>query len=476
MKKILLAGLLFGCFSTILLFSTSRPLDGGLKSEKTATVNQPIEKPKISDEQKLKMFTTLIYSRSKQTRYKLLGEIEKIWEPEFIPLLIEFIRLDADREFVWDVAELLAKKTDQKFGNDFISWLEWLWESDPVYAGYYSNFKGTYYQHIDQKFDKYFKNRHQTSKIRLDEIVWGGVKQDGIPPLRNPSLLDAQAAEYLSNQDVVFGFYLNGEAKAYPKRILAWHEFFTDTFGDQKIAGVYCTLCGTVIAYDMVHNGTFHDLGTSGFLYRSNKLMYDKATQSLWNTIEGKPVMGPLADKGIELATYPVVTTTWGEWKKRHPDTKVLGIPTEHVRDYSEGAAYANYFATDELMFPVPILDKRLANKAEVLIIRANNYRKDPLAISISYLQRKKWYQEKIDATNFVVLSEKSGARAFDAKNVQFEKYKKGKLIDVDGHSWQIQGDELVSDHNQRLKQLASHNIFWFAWYNSYPKTRLVYR
>ena len=327
---------------------------------------------------------------------------------------------------------------------------------------------------IDPKFKKYFNQRQTSATIRLDEIVWGGVRQDGIPPLRNPELLEAEAADYLGKHDVVFGVYLNGEAKAYPKRILAWHEFFTDTFGDKKVAGVYCTLCGTVIAYDMVFDNTFHDLGTSGFLYRSNKLMYDKKTQSLWNTIEGAPVMGPLVGKGIQLKTYPIVTTTWGEWKKRHPNTKVLAIPTEYTRDYSEGAAYADYFATDQLMFPVPKLDGRLANKAEVLIVRAPNYRADPLAISIDYLQRKKWYQGQIQDTKFVVLADKSGARAFATKDVKMVSYRKGELKDDQGNTWTIVDNQLVSSDNQVLPRLSAHAIFWFAWFNSYPETRLV--
>jgi len=97
-----------------------------------------------------------------------------------------------------------------------------------------------------------------------------------------------------------------------------------------------------------------YTLGTSGFLYRSNKLMYDKQTQSLWNTLWGEPVIGPLSEKDIKLERMSVVTTTWGEWRRRHPKTKVLSLETGHERDYAEGVAYRDYFATDQLMFPVP--------------------------------------------------------------------------------------------------------------------------
>ena len=433
------------------------------------------EKEALTDKQKLKLFTNLIYERSTDKKIKTLDQLDENWSPEYIPVLVEFLRLETDRVFLKEIGSLLVEKTGEKYGRDPLSWLEWLWDRDAVYGEYYGDFKATYYQYIDPKFKKYFLNRGATAKIRLDEIVWGGVKQDGIPPLRQPKLLKAEEASYLRNSDVVFGAYINGVAKAYPKRILAWHELFVDDFGKAKIAGVYCTLCGTVIAYDMVNNGKYHDLGTSGFLYRSNKLMYDRKTQSLWNTIEGSPVVGPLSDKNIVLETYSIVTTTWGEWKKTHPDTEVLSLDTGHSRDYSEGAAYSDYFATDRLMFPVPSLDNKLKNKAEVLIIRAPNYRQDPLAISIDYLRKKKWYQGKIQGTDFVVIADKTGAaRAFETNGIEFASFKKGQIIDKKGVAWRLEKDKLVSSDNQTLTQLSSHNIFWFAWFNSYPNTRLV--
>jgi len=147
---------------------------------------------------------------------------------------------------------------------------------------------------------------------------------------------------------------VNGEARAYPKRILAWHELARDRVGGVELAIVYCTLCGTVIPYEAMAGGKLRVLGTSGFLYRSNKLMFDEETKSLWSTLEGRPVIGPLAGSGVELRYRPVVTTTWGEWRAAHPGTTVLSLDTGHQRDYSEGAAYREYFGTDELMFQVP--------------------------------------------------------------------------------------------------------------------------
>jgi len=372
------------------------------------------------------------------------------------------------------INQLLQRKTGQSHIT-FFEWMEWLWDVDPEQKPYYFDFKSELYKHIDPKFEPYFQERSHQANIRLEEVVWGGVAQDGIPPLRDPELLNPEEATYLADSDVVFGAYINGVAKAYPKRILAWHELFVDDFGGERVAGVYCTLCGTVIAYNAKHKGKTYRLGTSGFLYRSNKLMYDKETQSLWNTIEGKPVIGPLADKGIELDLWPVVTTTWGEWKKIHPTTKVLSLNTGHERDYSEGAAYRDYFATDELLIPVPESNPTLRNKAEVLIIRADGYREDPLAISIAYFKKKKWYKGKIGTTSFIALADKTGAvRVYDSQAFAFKSYKKEVLLDDSGQQWQVSHDEVRGPNGEVLKRLPSHNLFWFAWYNTYPESRLV--
>jgi len=118
-----------------------------------------------------------------------------------------------------------------------------------------------------------------------------------------------------------------------------------------------------MILYRSTIDGEHHQIGTSGFLYRSNKLMYDDATRSLWSTLTGRPVLDALAARDIGLEPLFVVTTNWGGRRRRNPRTLVLSIDTGYERDYSEGRAYRDYFATDDLMFPVPELDTRLKNK-----------------------------------------------------------------------------------------------------------------
>ena len=205
--------------------------------------------------------------------------------------------------------------------------------------------------------------------IRLDEVDWGGVPPNGIPPLEYPAHLAAADAEYLDDDNIVFGIAVNGEASAYPKRILAWHEMAIDRVGGIELTIVYCTLCGTVIPYESLVDGQHIRFGTSGLLYRSNKVMFDHGTKSLWNTFEGVPVIGSLVGSGLQLTRRSMVTTTWGEWRARHPETTVLSLETGQQRDYSEGAAYRDYFSTDQLMFQVQARDDRLDNKDEVVVM-----------------------------------------------------------------------------------------------------------
>ncbi|MCA1652435.1 MAG: DUF3179 domain-containing protein [Acidobacteria bacterium] len=246
----------------------------------------------------------------------------------------------------------LGKQTGRGFGDDLGSWREWMWKLPYDPHPDYAAFKGLIYGQIDPRMRAFFPPGVRAS-IRLDEIDWGGVPVNGIPPLRDPKVVSAAAAQYLKDSNVVFGLVVNDEPRAYPKRILAWHEMATDRVGGVGLTIVYCTLCGTVIPFESQARGRSFRFGTSGLLYRSNKLMFDEETHSLWSTFEGVPVVGPLTGSGVTLQAHAVVTTTWKEWRTEHPNTTVLSLDTGYARDYAEGAAYRDYFATDRLMFQV---------------------------------------------------------------------------------------------------------------------------
>ena len=401
--------------------------------------------------------------------------VESTWEPSYLSMALDVMRLSRNPAVSATLLRLVEGKVGGERGYDLGAWQRAMWNAPEAQHPRYAAFKGALYSFIDPRFSAYFDEVGEPT-IRLDEIVWGGVRQDGIPPLRNPRMLAADEVGYLEDDHIVFGLSVNGDARAYPRRILAWHEMFVDEIGGAPVAGVYCTLCGTVILYFTEHEGMNHALGTSGFLYRSNKLMYDQATQSLWSTMRGTPVVGPLAGKGIVLDRGSVVTTTWGEWRRRHPDTKVLSLETGHTRNYDEGAAYREYFATDELMFEVPALDMRLKNKDEVFTVLLAAHPDRPLAIAADFLASNPVHHDAVEDTALVVFTDPSGAnRAYASEDVTFTGYDGDRSVqDGSGMTWTMDEHALTGADGRVLHRIPAQRAFWFGWYAAFPNTRLV--
>ena len=378
----------------------------------------------------------------------------------------------------------LEKHTGKRFDLFLTGWRRWMWTLPDEPHPDYARFKGAVYGRIDPRMRRFFPPDAK-SLIRLDEIDWGGVTVNGIPPLYYPKVLRAKEATFLRDGHLVFGVVINGEARAYPKRILAWHEMAIDRVGGTEVTVVYCTLCGTVIPYDSVVAGRLRRFGTSGLLYRSNKLMFDEETMSLWSTLEGTPVVGALVDAGLHLTSHPAVTTTWGEWRTEHPDTTVLSLDTGHTRDYSEGAAYRDYFSHDRLYFQVSRTDTRLKNKTEVLVLQvkpAASGDAQPVAIVAAFLKKTPAFHFEASGRRLLVVTSRAGANrvyALGSHDVVFQSTSPAKeLIDTAGRRWkqtesalELQGAEPAS-----LPRYVAQRAFWFGWYAQYPQTLLLGR
>lgn len=170
--------------------------------------------------------------------------------------------------------------------------------------------------------------------IRLEDIQSGGPPRDGIPALNHPAFTSAvDANRILGPNDIVLGVEFPGAARAYPVRILNWHEVVNDDVGEQPVLISWCPLCGSGLVYDPRVNGRRLTFGVSGRLYKRNLLLYDHETDSLWSQLAGKAVTGPLA--GTSLRLLPVTVTPWARWKKDYPATLALSFQTGFQRDYS---------------------------------------------------------------------------------------------------------------------------------------------
>jgi hypothetical protein len=284
-------------------------------------------------------------------------------------------------------------------------------------------------------------------------------------------MIDAGEAHYLDADELVFGVAINGDVRAYPLRIMDWHEMFNDVIGGVPVALAYCTLCASGILYEtsVLGRDAPFVFGTSGLLYRSNKLMYDDQTNSLWNQFTGRPVVGPLTGSDIELTVRPVAITQWEKWLARHPDTKVLSLDTGFERDYRRGRAYAAYFSSPNLMFPARVDDNRLHGKTYVFVVRDSGDEKAwPLSAfaDTPVINGRLGDRDVVligDAGTRTVRAYTAGGRTFDAIEDVTDRVTSG------GETWTVEEDALTGPGGARLERLAGHIAYWFAWQSFKP-------
>ncbi|MEM8844025.1 MAG: DUF3179 domain-containing protein [Pseudomonadota bacterium] len=387
---------------------------------------------------------------------------------DVVPALIRSLRYFPEDSS--QTIHLLESLTGHNLGNRWFDWFVWM-ETNPTQA-FPNNelYLSKIFSRIDPQFKVFFYPDIER-RIRLDEITWGGVRKDGIPALTNPNFIPAKEAKYLNDRDLVFGIEINGDVRAYPYRIMDWHEMFNDVIGGVPVSLAYCTLCGSGILYKTEREDNQQPLifGSSGFLYRSNKLMYDQETHTLWNQFSGKPVVGPLVNSDIVLEVLPVVTTTWKEWSTQHPGTKVLDLNTGYKRDYSPGAPYGAYFVSDELMFPAAVTDHTLQQKEKVFGLRISGNNK---AWPLKLFETPRAINDHIGIVPIVIIGDAktSTIRAYRTNKQEFTYSSNGKLV-ADDQEWQITEDELISTDGERLSRLPGHIAYWFAWSNYFPNT-----
>jgi hypothetical protein len=255
-------------------------------------------------------------------------------------------------------------------------------------------------------------------------------------------------------------------------------------------------LCGAAIAFDgrsqdADGNPITYDFGSSGFLYRSNKLMYDRQTRTLWNQLTGEPVLGELANGDIRLALLPVVLTTWAEWQNEHPDTLVVDINTGYNRDYNPGAAYGGYFSDAGTMFPVWQRDDALAAKDQIYALNLND---TPKAYPLDLLVAEEVVNDTLAGEEIVLVSgneiyEVSGnslragpvlyeagaeVRAYArAGHIFSAGPSSGIVLDEGGNEWQVTEEALIGPESESLARINGHLAYWFGWYAFYPETLL---
>ncbi len=231
--------------------------------------------------------------------------------------------------------------------------------------------------------------------------------------------------------------------------------------------------------YSTEIDGENTEFGTSGMLYRSNKLMYDRATETLWHQFRGEPVVGQLAGSGIRLEVLPNVLTTWEEWLAQHPDTTVIsnetGVygPDQYLSEDDPKSIYFSYRADSGTMFPVGISDDTLAIKEQVFGL---TFGEQSRAYPRDILTQESVVNDTVgDQEVVIITTANGGSRAYERQGLTFQFSDDNQLVDNTGAQWLVLEDamENLSVPAQRLQRLPSKDAYWFGWYAFYPDTDL---
>ena len=273
-----------------------------------------------------------------------------------------------------------------------------------------------------------------TSSDILDEsdLVQGGPGKDGIPSIDDPGFVSvAEADGWLADGERVLAIDHMGQRRAYPLQILVWHEIVNDELGGDAVAITYCPLCDSGIAFDRVIDGEAVEFGTSGMLFNSNLVMYDRKTESYWTQIDGRAVIGELSGRTLER--IPVEMLTWGSYRDAYPDAEVLSRETGYRRPYGSDP-YTGYYTSDEIKFPVEHRNDSIHPKTIVHGIHLEN---TTHAFLDTDIPPGGSIEEEIDGQQIVVNKDEIGSVTVTVE------------------------DEIR----------AEQRMFWFAWYAFHPDT-----
>ena len=329
--------------------------------------------------------------------------------------------------------------------------------------------------------------------LDLDEfpysaILSGGPPKDGIPALTNPSFVAASEVSYLSEDDMVLGVVINGEARAYPHNIGWWHEIVNDKIGGHPISVTFCPLTGTGLVFDALdENGQQFELGVSGLLFNTNLIMYDRRDRAtLYPQIAHKAVEGPR--KGETLKLMPVVETTWSTWKRLHPDTRVIAQGTYVLSQYKE-YPYGDYRTNNNffLFALTTALNDNLnpystffGSKERVLGIRLDGEAK---AYPLSSMGEQQIINDQVGGVDIVVVWDREYylaspyAREVEGQILSFDIESDSgipfSLRDREtGTLWDINGLGVDGPlAGKKLTQVPAHNSMWFAWVTFWQNT-----
>ncbi len=286
----------------------------------------------------------------------------------------------------------------------------------------------------------------------------------------------------LSSSSRVIGVARDGRARAYPLKVLDWHEVVNDRF-DGPLLVTYCPLCRSGVTACRTVDGRVTDFGVDGRLWRSNLLLYDRQTDTLWSQIEATAIRGQLT--GEDLTVVPSALTTWGAWRSEHPATQVLLPPPFSdtiagddlvLRDYAS-RPYSRWDDSQEVGPGSTFDDDRLHPKAIVLGIAVDD---DATAYPLSDLSDAEVVNDTVGGEPVVVTvtpDERLVAyyRAVDGERFRFELAGDGTMR-AGGSRWERSSGCVVDGPHEGTCLHRANDLpplFWFSWLDFNPETDL---
>lgn len=443
---------------------------------------------------------------------KVVYQIRKADDKRYIPVLLELMRMnDSARtnnifigagahEHFYALENLTGqqmKGSEEELGTLSERWDRWYQTSEPITPPEgFASWKGNFYRRHDDQFAQFFDN-NSPADIPLVDIRYGGVGVGSIPELYKPKTISADKAGFLSPDEPVVGIEYNGAVRAYPQRVLDWHEMINDELAGEPVAVSYCSLCSACVAYEArLDSGLKLTFGSSGLLHNSNKLMFDYQTKSLWNQLAGRAVVGKMFADKAELKQIPVTVTKWKNWLAAHPDTDVVSLETGYERQYVLGMPYGRYYSHSRTVVPVRYLDKRLKRKEYVYGLQFGESTK---AYPVNELARQPIVHDQIDGKQIVLLTPNGAIQVVNefpsrrqermrrvnyAAGAEVRAYESGgkkfrlgeqprTLVDADGTSWKATELALVSSAGDELPRVPGKQSYWFSWNAFHPDTQM---
>ena len=405
------------------------PLSGDLETALSVIIDGSFDQSGWTTDH-AKALLEIVQSQDPRLAWILTDLMRFTWRPEFGTALSDAAIAILD-------IELKSIRHRPEIIDHLIAW------DIPAYPGYLAHKKAVFTRYVPG-WDRIF----QDGDIDWHLVSWGGVNIDDraydttdeichcIPAIDNPQVSSANDATWIDDDDIIFGIEINGAYRAYPRQIMEVREMVNDTLGGRHLGIPYCSLCGAAQAFftDELPNGVERPiLRTSGLLIRSNKVMFDVNTYSVFDTFLGKAVTGPLAELDLQLKQATVITTDWGTWRTAYPETTVLVEALALGRDYNLRDTRDAFGP----IFPIGDVDPRLPVHEDIIGVLVDSG--TPVAFQRSKAVAALINGERIVVGNVHLTLDAGGIRA----------------VDIDG------------------TDLGSHQAYWFAWSQFHPTTVL---